>query len=178
MSFIPLIGIIFGLITITWGLFTKRRGGKWLALVGTGGIASSAFLYGGLFYFGFVQRGGVYDDLRAKMAQNNLNSLVQTIEFYKITHGEYPDSLATLKGSQQKGSLDSVLLFDPRVFKAKGEANYFYYQRVDSDHYYLRGVAPDGKPFSPGALVPQVSTSGGKLGLLVDPPKAQSSDSP
>jgi hypothetical protein len=169
LSFIPLFGVVFGLIAIIWGLRARRRGGAKPALLGAAGIAFSILLYGGLFYFGFVQRGGIYDDLRTKMAQNNLNALVQSVEFYKLSHGEYPDSLETLKASLPKNGLESMYVDDPRSFLGKG-SHYFYYKKVDPAHYYLRGVAPDGKPFSPGALAPQVPASGGKLGLLTDSP--------
>jgi hypothetical protein len=172
LSFIPLLGVLFGLIAIVWGLSAWRGGGKKLALVGAAGIGFTILVYGALFYFGFAQRGGVYDDLRMKLAQSNLNSLVQSVEFYKLSHGEYPDSLETLKASSQKGSFESLYVIDPRISSAGKGDQYFYYRKVDADHYYLRGVAPDGKPFSPGALVPQIAPSGGKLGLLTDPPAA------
>jgi hypothetical protein len=38
-------------------------------------------------------------------------------------------------------------------------------------------VAPDGRPFSRGALVPQVETSGTDLGLLTDIPDPLPDDS-
>lgn len=171
MSYIPLVGVLFGVVAIVWGLCTKRSGGKKVALIGTGGICFTAILYGGLFYFGFVQRGGIYDDLRTKLAQNNLNSLVQSVEFYHITYGKYPDSLEELQKSMPKDSMVSVAMIDPRSLSLDGGGSlYFFYQKVDSSHYYLRGIAPDGKPFSPGALVPQVPKSA-NVGLLIEPPK-------
>jgi heme/copper-type cytochrome/quinol oxidase subunit 1 len=87
MSFIPMIGVIFGIIAIIWGLVTKKLGGKRLAAIGAAGISFTIILYGALFYFGFMQRGGVYDDLRTKLAQTTINSLVQSIEFNKVQHG-------------------------------------------------------------------------------------------
>src|ERR1700722_2798253 len=105
LSFIPLIGLIFGCLSILWGLLTRKAGGKRLALIGALGIASSALLYGGLFYFGFVQRGGIYDHLRQQLAQSSLNSLVPLVEFYKIQHGKYPSSLKELQVSSPKNSI-------------------------------------------------------------------------
>jgi hypothetical protein len=172
LSFIPLLGIVFAVIAIVWGLAARRRGGGTVALLGAAGIGFTVLLYGGLFYFGFVQRDGIYDELRVRLAQQNLNMLVQSIEYYKVAHGEYPDSLETLRDSEPKNSFDSLRVFDPRMMKLGPPAGYFYYRRVDADHYYLRGVAPDGKPFSPGALLPQVGVSGGKIGLLTDAPRA------
>ncbi len=62
ISFIPGIGILFGFIAIIWGIVTKKLGGRKLVIIGSCGIGLSVILYGTLFYFGFVQRGGIYDD--------------------------------------------------------------------------------------------------------------------
>jgi hypothetical protein len=169
LSFIPLIGVLFGIITIVWGLIKRKSGGIKLALIGAGGICFTIIIYGGLFYLGFSQRGGIYDDLRAKLAQSDLDSLVKVVEVYRLAHGEYPESLQVLEGSLPKGSIELAMLIDPRIMEAKGSHDYFYYERVGKEHYYLRGVGVDGKPFSPGALVPQTANSGAGLGLLTDP---------
>src|SRR5947209_6723444 len=84
LSFIPLIGVIFGLIAIGWGVATRKAGRRNLVLLGSGGITFTLVLYGGLFYFGFVQRGGVYDHLRVQLAQSQLNALVPAVEFCKL----------------------------------------------------------------------------------------------
>ena len=173
LSFIPLIGVLFGAAAIAWGLLTKRRGGKALALMGLAGVGLTVTLYSGLFYFGFVQRGGIYDGLRVRLAQSNLDSLVPTVEFYKLSHGEYPESLEALRSSLPKGSFAALNVSDPRMTSGGGGNQSFYYKRVDPNHYYLRGLAPDGKPFSPGALVPQVPATAAQLGLLTDPPLGQ-----
>jgi hypothetical protein len=167
LSFIPLVGIPFGLAAVIWGLATKKSGGGLLALIGSGGIAFTVLLYGGLFYFGIMQRGGIYDDLRRQMAQSQLNSLVPAIEFYKVGRGVYPESLKHLQDSLPKDSM--VFVFDAADFKAWSPPRYFYYERVGTDHYYLRGVGPDGLPFTADDVVPQVDPAiAGKIGLLVD----------
>ncbi len=82
-----------------------------MAAIGAGGIAFTVLLYGSLFYFGFKQRGGVYDDLRAQVTQNTLNSLVPSVEFYKVQYGTYPASLNELQKSLPKGGF--ITVFDP-----------------------------------------------------------------
>ena len=165
MSFIPLLGVIFGVIAIVWGLVTNKLGGKRLAAIGAGGIFFTVILYGALFYFGFMQRGGVYDDLRAKLAQTTINSLVQSIEFYKVQHGKYPESLKILQESLPRDNFATV--FDPTDVKLS-EPRYFYYELVDEDHYFLRGLGSDGQPFTADDIVPQVSSApGSKIGLLL-----------
>ena len=55
LSFIPLIGVIFGIISIIWGLATNKSGGKILAVIGTLGILSTVITYGWAFYEGFIK---------------------------------------------------------------------------------------------------------------------------
>jgi hypothetical protein len=167
MAFIPLIGLIFGLVAIIWGLVTYKRGGKLLASIGAGGIGFTVLIYGALFYFGFAQRGGLYDDLRIKLAQTTINSLVPSIEFYKTQNSSYPESLKVLHEFLPKESLVSV--FDPTVVEFGKQPRYFYYERIGDDHYYLRGLGPDGKPFTVDDIVPQFpSAPANKIGLLLE----------
>jgi hypothetical protein len=166
LSFIPMIGVLFGIIAIIWGLVTKRQGGRKLANIGAGGIAFTVVIYSGLFYFGFKRRGGVFDDLRVTLAESNLTQLVQAIEFYKAQQGKYPDSLKVLKESLPANSM--VFVNDPTDVKLKNEARNFYYELVDDTHYYLLGVGPDGKPFTSDDILPKVQVSpNGKVGLLI-----------
>jgi hypothetical protein len=138
------------------------------------GIAFTIAFYSSLFYFGFVRRGGDYDNLRTMMAQDCLDSAVKSVEFYRQINGGYPNSIDVLARSMPENSLDKVCLYDPRLqlpfqmFKSSTTTGFFYYQKIGTDHYYLRGLALDGKPFSPGALVPNVKDP--NLGLLIDPP--------
>jgi len=167
LSFIPLLGIPFGITALIWGITTRKMGGKKLALLGGAGILVTLVLYGGLFYFGFAKRGGIYDELRTQLAQSDLNSLVQAVEFYKVQHGSYPESLEALQESLPKNSM--VFVSDPTDVKFSGKPRYFYYQQVGADHYYLRGVGRDGLPFTSDDILPQVQmTPGSKLGLLIE----------
>jgi Type II secretion system (T2SS), protein G len=167
LSDIPLIGVVFGIIAIVVGLATSQPGGKKLAAIGAGGIAFTVLAYSSLFYFGFVQRGGIYDDLRAKLAQSQLNDLVPAVEMYKLQHGAYPESLQVLQRAQPKDS--TTFIFDPSDMSFGGNSRLFFYERVGSSHYYLRSVGADGKPFTKDDIVPQVSGSG--IGLLSSAPK-------
>jgi hypothetical protein len=165
LSYIPLIGVVFGIIAIVWGALTKRKGGKTLALVGAGGIGFTILVYGSLGYFS-IQRGGVFEKLRGQLAQAQLNQVVQSVEFYKIAHGTYPASLEELQ-KNNPNTLTSI--YDPMQKKSSGQSKYFYYERVGNDHYYLRGVGMDGQPFTADDIIPQVdASSAGKLGLLLD----------
>jgi len=167
LSFIPLIGVIFGIVAIIWGLVTSKLGGKKLALIGTGGILFTIIIYSTLFYFGFQQRGGVYDDLREKMAKSNLVQVVQAIEFYKVQKGIYPENLEEVEKSLPKNSM--VFFVDVTDIDGIGEPKYYYYERIDDKHYSLLGVGKDKKPFTSDDIIPSVEMSeGSKVGLKVD----------
>ncbi len=166
MSFIPLIGVLFGVIAIVWGIIALNRGGKRLIIIGLLGITLTVTLYSSLYYFGFVKRGGIYDDLRKDLAQNNLNSLVQTVEFYKTQHGSYPDTLKTLESAAPQGSF--VFITDPTDIENQPPRE-FYYQPVEGNKYYLRGVGADGQAFTADDIVPQIASgANSQVGLLID----------
>jgi hypothetical protein len=169
LSFIPLVGVLFGIAAIAWSLVTRKAGRLKLALLGGGGILFTIVLYGGLFFFGFVQRGGIYDHLRAGLAQGQLYTLVQAVEFHKLQYGHYPDTLQQLQATLPPGSF--VFIHDPSVFSFTA-TRLFYYRRVDEDHYVLRGVGPDGVPFTDDDIVPMIPAApNSRIGLLRNPPK-------
>lgn len=166
ISFIPGIGIIFGIIALIWGILTKKSGGKVLAIMGACGIGLSVILYGSLFYFGFVQRGGVYDELRAQSSQIAMTSLVQAIEFYKIENGHYPDSLETLEQSLPENS--PIFLFDTTDVSFGNSPRYYHYELKDPSHYYLLSVGADGKPYTNDDILPNVEIKpDSKIGLII-----------
>jgi type II secretory pathway pseudopilin PulG len=169
LSFIPLIGVPFGGVAIIWGIFTRKIGRLKLVLLGAGGIVFTIAIYGGLFFFGFVHRGGVYDRLRAQLAQQQLYTLVQAVEFYRLQYGAYPDTLQQLQATLPKNAF--VMVTDPSDFSFT-HPRYFYYQRAGADHYYLRGVGADGQPFTPDDIVPEITIApDSKVGLLLEAPR-------
>ena len=165
VSFIPLIGIVFGIIAIVWGLVTKKLGGKKLAVIGACGIGFSIILYGSLFYFGVVQRGGVYDDLRTQLSRNIITSLVQAIEFHKTQNGQYPESLEILRKSLPENSM--VFVYDPTHVQMSSEPRYYHYELKDESHYYLLGVGSDARPYTADDVLPNIEIKqNSDIGLL------------
>ena len=166
LSFIPLVGVLFGIVAIAWGLLTKKSDGKKLAIIGACGIAFTVILYSSLFYFGFVKRGGIYDDLRVQLAESTLDQVVQAIEFYKMQNGNYPDSLKILKDSLPANSM--IFVHDATDIKMGGESRYYHYELIGEDHYYLLGVGPDGRAFTPDDILPKMQPGqNSKIGLLI-----------
>lgn len=153
LSFIPLIGIPFGLVAIIWGVVRSAWG---LACMGVAGILFSVVLYGSLFYFGFHQRGGVYDELRGRMAVTMLNDLVKEIEFYKLQHGHYP---AALSEFNTKDTKKPVFTMDPTAMQRGDAINAFFFYELEPEgkFYFLRSVGADGVPFTADDVLPSLS---------------------
>jgi len=167
LSFVPLVGLLFGAITIIWGLLVSKSDGKRLAAIGLAGISFTCIIYGALYYFGEVQRGGVFDDLRTQFTRRNLDSLVPVIEYYKLQRGEYPASLEDLEASLP--SQASLLIYDSSRVNDGPTLRRFFYERVGTDHYYLRSTGPDRVPFSSDDIVPSLTQSeAAKTGLLLE----------
>ncbi|MBY6196853.1 hypothetical protein [Vibrio hangzhouensis] len=159
MSFIPLIGVLFGIVAVIWGF--KAKSTK-LKVIGFAGIAFTFILYGTLGYFGFVQKGGVYDDLRSQLVKVQLTNSVQAIELYKVQHGRYPASLEVLQKSLPEGSL--VSLYDAAQISISGEKWYFY-TVIDENHYHIRSYGRDGLIATEDDILP---TPIENIGLIAD----------
>jgi hypothetical protein len=167
LSFIPLCGIPFGITTILLGLFSLKRGGKTLVIIGSLGISFTVALYAGLFYFGFIQRGGIYDYLRVQNAENELPKLVQAIEFYKLQNSMYPHTLDELAKSEPKNS--PIFIYDPTAMGSLNSTprEFFYELKTDGSGYFLLGVGKDGKPFTSDDILPKIDAK--NIGLLINP---------
>ena len=151
-SFIPLFGVLFGIISIVIGIVKKI---PMLIFLGVGGILVSVLLYGSLFYFGFYQRGGIYDNLRKRLAITMLNGAVKEIEYFKIQNGHYPKRINEL---ETKKAESFPVIVDPTFVERKSPADSYFYYRLDDSglSYYLRSVGADGLPFTADDIVPAI----------------------
>lgn len=144
-SFIPLIGVLFGLVAIVMG--TARR--AWGAVM----LGASGVLFSAILYLALVPGGGIYGKMRAVLAVNVLNSAVKDIESYKERHGRYPASLSEVEPKDKK-TLNNFL--DPVLTKQGAGLNGRFYYQLDpsGDFYFLRSVGPDGIPFTGDDILP------------------------
>jgi ABC-type transport system involved in multi-copper enzyme maturation permease subunit len=152
LSFIPIYGIIFGLIAILFGAIGKYKN-KILIIVGSCGILFSIIMFSSLYYFGVIQRGGTFDRLSVHMAESQLTNIVRELEYHKIQNGRYPDSLKHL------GTKNSfVSIYDPILAKidTKKSIPFYYYELKDSG-YYLFSAGFDGTPFTDDDILPKIT---------------------
>ena len=144
----------------------KLMGGKTAAFIGVCGVVGFILLFGVFIYFGFFQRGGVYDNLRVKLGISTITSLVSEIELYKIQNGKYPETLEAFHKSLPENSI--VFVFDPTHVAMDGERRHYHYELIDDSHYYLLGVGADEKPFTNDDVLPNIELKkNGGIGLLI-----------
>jgi hypothetical protein len=171
ISFIPLIGLFTGIAAIILGIIDIKKNKSKLGIIGLVlgiiGILITIGLYLSLFYFGFVQRGGIYDELRIKMVQEQqLPNTINAIEAYNARFGKYPDKISDLKqiSSDPWIYLDQ-LQFVKQAFNGQNESEqtYFYYENRGNT-YYLFSKGVDGQPFTQDDIFPLANSTIGNIG--------------
>ncbi len=132
LSFIPLIGVLFGIIAIVIGAVKKIPGQIYL---GIAGILFSVLLYGGVFYFGFISKTGRFAELKIRLVQQEMRIDAGQIALYKSQHGKLPAALSDLGRPSEK---NMFMTADPW-------GTQFKYTQLGDDHFELTSAGPDGK---------------------------------
>lgn len=91
-------------------------------------------------------------------AQRQLNALVKDVEFYKLQHGSYPDSLA-----QVDNAAEFVFSHDPIQLWLHDNKVRYNYENL-GERYLLFSSGADGVPGTTDDIFPQVDNSAGKIG--------------
>ena len=133
LSFIPLIGVLFGILAVVLGVKNKQ---KMPIVLGVAGAIFTFVLYGSLFYFGFVAKYGPYHELKKQLVEQMLNDNRGMILIYKERHNKLPESLSEL-GDPSPGNL--FYLYDPWM-------NPISYTINEDGSFTLRSIGPDGIP--------------------------------
>lgn len=154
---IPLIGAIIGLIILIQGI-TKYKN-KLFSAIGASGILFTIIIYFSLFYV--TKHTYEFKQGFTELSQMELNSLLKNIEFYKIQHGQYPDSLQQLSGDDK-----TVMIFDAIQINQGRKATLYNYQKI-GNKYLLFSSGNDGVPNTKDDLFPQIPISdSSKIGLI------------
>jgi hypothetical protein len=99
--------------------------------------------------------------------RRSLGDVVGTIELYKVEYGIYPESLrAVRKSLSDPGAKTNAL-------KSKSNTVWdeyaYYYRRIGENHYHLRYLGSDRKPFTDDDIVPDMSAMPAMTkGLVID----------
>jgi hypothetical protein len=157
LCLIPLVGAFVGLGLLLYGLLKYKD--KWLSIIGAAGIVWTITVYSTLFYAGI--HASIFKKGFADISQMQLNSLIKNIEFYKLEHGQYPDSLQQLLHDDKLAPIN-----DPVQGLQTKVNTYFNYQKV-GDKYLLFSSGQDGIPNTKDDLFPQLTiTDSNKIGLI------------
>lgn len=157
-SFIPLVGVLLGVISIVLGALKFKAGGWKVVLLGIGGICFTVCLYGALFLFMFTGKNNLMNDMWKQVAKTNLRQCVMALEFYRQVHGEYPAKLEDLPGAKFAPGSTVNFMDQSGGFAGNFKAQLFYYERTaDGTGYYLLGRGPDGQPFTEDDIYPDLS---------------------
>jgi hypothetical protein len=153
----PILSAYAGLAILLFGIFKYKD--KWFSLIGVAGIVWTVVFIETIPYaskhISFIRNGYV------SLSQIELNTLVKNIEFYKLQHGEYPDSLKQLLRDDTSASI-----VDPIRFNQDNQNEEFNYQK-SGDKYTLYSSGEDGIPHTKDDLYPKFSiTDSAKIGLI------------
>jgi len=160
LSFIPLIGIVFGIISVIIGLTNFRRL-KLIFILGISGIGLSILIFGYQFFiFHNMEKSGEVDRMRIQTTEMFLNNLSNELVSYKLKNGVYPENLKSLERMNH-----SIVITDMFSKNIKGKfdeqnasktnkksSNYFY--KLEKDSFVLFSVGKDGKPFTKDDIFP------------------------
>src|SRR6478735_6223854 len=136
LCLIPLVGAFVGLGLLLYGLLKYKD--KWLSIIGAAGILWTILVYSSLFYAG--THASVFKKGFEDISQMQLNSLVKNIEFYKLSHGQYPDNLKQLLEDDKMAPINDAA----QGMNIKGNTCYNYEKK--GNNYSLFSSGQDGIP--------------------------------
>jgi len=97
-------------------------------------------------------------------AQESINVIARSVEEYKIKYGYYPDSISDIRDIYINNEDCSYRI---KCSDGKTRGMPFYYEKIDSNKFFLAGVGKDGVIKTKDDLLPQISLEQEKTtGLL------------
>lgn len=157
VSFIPLIGVIPGLICIINALIRRVSNSKLLGILGFSGIMFTVVLYGVILPNIFNSE--TFSKSFEPHAISAMTSLVRHIEYYKLQNDRYPNSIEELRSNLKEGEM--VFSFDMSGPMSLGEQQRdFYYEVINNgNNYLLFGIGADATPFTEDDIYPLIDTT-------------------
>jgi hypothetical protein len=131
LSFIPGIGVLFGIVAIVIGAIRRS---KTAIFLGVGGIVFSVVIYGGLFYFAFVDKTGIFSGLKIRLASQIIEQDAGQIALYRLENGQLPKTLAEMPTSRDTPFVKTDPWLKPLAYKPN-----------DDGTFELRSAGPDGE---------------------------------
>lgn len=157
LGLLPNFGVIAGLVLLYQGIVRLKS--RLLIMIGLADILFTIVFWVAMRHWVF--NGPVFTRLDKQMSQGMLNTVFKSVEFYKLQHGHYPDSL-----QQVEDIKGYVWITDPLSHKGTSpQGGNFYYQKT-GDRYWLFSVGEDGQPFTADDMYPAMNPADStKFGL-------------
>ncbi len=156
LSFLPVIGVIIGVILLVI-VYTEKFGNRKIlnTILIFGILSSFAFYY-------FISKtyiwGNIYHHTTVVESTKKATNLVNKIEVYKKKYGHFPNNLTALN--------DNENTIDPIQIINESENPQFYYQ-LKNDGYYLFSIGFDKIPFTSDDVFPNIKCKNkGEIGLI------------
>src|ERR1700750_1332999 len=149
LGLIPLVGAFVGVALILYGVFKYKS--KLLVIIGVLGITFSILVYSLIYYN--MKYGKGSGELFAELSQQNLNSLVKDIEFFKQKSGSYPDNLEELQKADSLVDIHDALI--TRKMETGRDSKFIY--RKLGDKYTLFSVGIDDIPNTADDIYPTIA---------------------
>lgn len=160
LSFVPVIGIAFGVISIFWGV-TKRS--RTLTIMGLLGILFTIVCIGYVNYNFFHKSSGYFSEQRKQTAIDNLDYVVNGLELYEQKYGEYPASLQQFLAGLPEESEYKNKVYDPTFVEFDGSLYKFHYELVNKKSYILMSKGFDGRLYTNDDIFPHFIDGSGLL---------------
>ncbi|MBK7443610.1 MAG: hypothetical protein IPI65_19480 [Bacteroidetes bacterium] len=153
---IPLIGALIGLALLLYGIYKYKD--KRLIVIGSAGILWTIIAYTAIYLVGTRTSG--FQNSFKESSQMQLNRLVQNLEYYNLSHGQYPDSLMQLLIDDKMAPI-----YDPmQGFNAKNI--YYNYEKI-GNKYLVFSSGVDCVPKTDDDLFPKLTIAdSSKIGLI------------
>ena len=153
VSFIPLFGLLPAAACLIYAATRPTAGRRRLAATAALAVVGTLVLYGSLGYFGFSGT-GLFAELRTKQVQASLQVVIRALEYYRVVHGQYPETLEEVAPDEELSFL-RLHLQDPTVLDFP-VALFHYTRSSDGQSYDLRSVGTDREPFTSDDILPSV----------------------
>jgi hypothetical protein len=139
ISFIPLMGIPFGIVAIIIGSMKKT---KVPIILGICGILLTILLYGGLFFMMFANFGPYYE-MKGQVTQQMLTQTRGQILIYKEKYHKLPAKLDDMGSPSQDNFYETTdMWMKPFIYKPHADGT-----------FELRSSGPDGIPYTKDDIV-------------------------
>lgn len=156
LAFLPVIGLLFGALGLTWGLISDRPRAMRAALLAGGGAALNLALLIGLGVYTSTRHADTFDAVSVAQTRKDLLDLVVAIERYHEENAAYPTSLTALQ--RRPAALRTINIFDPMSGFLSPQV-YAYTLSRDGRTYDLFSRGPDREPGTPDDVRPALPDS-------------------